>query len=161
MDDLEALLLRIIEHKVEFVVIGGFACVAHGATFFTRDVDICCPFTVENLMRLQHALHDLHPVHRMTPEKLPLALTPDNCRLMKNLYIGTDYGELDCLSFVDGVGNYAAAEKDSIETQVADGPCRILGIDALIRSKEAAGRRRDMEAAIQLRAIKERLQQDN
>ncbi|HHI68076.1 MAG TPA: nucleotidyltransferase, partial [Planctomycetes bacterium] len=40
MHDLENLLERLIEGGVEFTLIGGFAAVAHGATFLTRDLDV-------------------------------------------------------------------------------------------------------------------------
>ncbi|MGH7299842.1 MAG: hypothetical protein ACREKQ_06425 [Candidatus Rokuibacteriota bacterium] len=41
---------------MEFVLIGGFAAVAHGVTLLTQDIDICCRFAAENLLRLQAAL---------------------------------------------------------------------------------------------------------
>src|SRR5215470_5512200 len=99
MQNLSELVRRLIKGRVEFVLVGGFAAVAHGATLVTRDVDICCRFSEANLMRIQTALHDLHPVHRSRPD-LPLALTSDQCRDLKNLYLKTDLGVLDCLSQV-------------------------------------------------------------
>jgi len=159
MPNLESLLTRLIERKIEFVVIGGYAAVAHGATLMTQDIDLCCRFSVENLMRLQDALRDLRPVHRMTSAKLPLRLTPEECRQFKNLYLQTDYGQLDCLSLVLGVGDYEAVRAQSVEVQLAAGSCRVLSLNALIQSKEAMGRPRDLETALQLKAIRERVQQ--
>ena len=63
MQDLSDLTRKLIEaQKVEFVLVGGFAAVAHGVTLVTRDVDICCRFSEANLMRIQAASADLHPV---------------------------------------------------------------------------------------------------
>ena len=76
--DFETVVRRLGEHGVEFVLIGGIAAVAHGASVVTFDVDVCCSFRPENLFRLQRALADLHPVHRMTPQKLPLDITEEN-----------------------------------------------------------------------------------
>src|SRR5271165_3493594 len=90
MSKLEALLQRLIERDVEFVVIGAFASAMHGVTLTTRDVDICCPFTMRNLLKLQDAIATLHPVHRLTPKHLPLQLTSKNYRGLKNLYLETD-----------------------------------------------------------------------
>ena len=45
MQNLSELSRRLIEAQVEFVLIGGFAAVAHGGTLVTRDVDICCQFS--------------------------------------------------------------------------------------------------------------------
>jgi hypothetical protein len=69
--DLEPLLGRVIQTGVEFVVVGGFAAVAHGVSLPTQDIDVCCRFTPENLLRLQGAIADLHPVHRMVRADLP------------------------------------------------------------------------------------------
>lgn len=41
MQQLSELTRRLVEAKVEFVLIGGFAAVAHGVTLVTRDLDIC------------------------------------------------------------------------------------------------------------------------
>jgi len=155
MSDLEGLLSRLIVGRVDFVVVGGFAAVAHGSTLMTRDVDICCGFSVENLMLLQQAVADLHPVHRMTPKRLPLALTPDSCGQLQNLYLHTDLGQLDCLSCVSGVGDFEAVKAKSIAVSLPKGPCRILSLDALIQAKEAMGRERDKEVILHLKAIRE------
>jgi len=153
MPDLEGLLTRLIEYDVDFVVVGGFAAVAHGGTMLTQDIDICCDFSAENILRLQQAVADLHPVHRMTPDRLPLTLTSENCRGLKNLYLDTDYGQLDCLSSVKGLGHFAEVKKGSIRVELNAGACRILAIDALIKAKEAMGRPRDAETVLELRAI--------
>ena len=40
MQNLSELTRRLIEAQVEFVLVGGFAAVAHGVTLVTRDVDM-------------------------------------------------------------------------------------------------------------------------
>jgi hypothetical protein len=154
--DLESLLDRLIRHGVEFVVVGGFAAVAHGVTLLTQDIDICCHFTPDNLLRLQDALLDLHPVHRMPRERPPLRLVAESAAEFRNLYLETDWGQLDCLGEVLGVGGYEQVIEQSVEVQLAGGPCRILAIDALIRAKQVMGRDKDRETILQLRAIQER-----
>ena len=71
MQNLSELTRKLVEAQVEFVLIGGFAAVAHGATLVTRGVDICCRFSEGNLSCIQTALSGLHPVHRSRPD-LPL-----------------------------------------------------------------------------------------
>lgn len=137
-------------------MVGGFAAVAHGVTLLTQDIDVCCPVTADNLMRLQAALADLHPVHRMPPERPPLRLTPETATEFRNLYLETDWGQLDCLGEILGVGDYDRVLAQSLEIQLAGGPCRILTIDALVHAKEAMGRDKDRETILQLRAIQER-----
>ena len=84
------LLSRLAKAKVDFVIVGGFAGVVYGCTYVTQDIDICCDFSPPNLMRLQEALCDLHPVHRMTPGRQELKLIEGNCEYYKNLYTGSE-----------------------------------------------------------------------
>jgi|SRR6185503_4385184 len=157
MPELESLIERLIQQQVEFVIVGGFAAVAHGVTLLTQDIDICCRFDAENLLKLQTAIDDLHPVHRMTPQRLPLSLTTADCVGLQNLYLDTDYGQLDCLGIVLGIGDYNEVQKQSVIIDFAGGECRVLSIDGLIKAKEAMGRTRDKQTVLQLKAIKERL----
>ena len=157
MEKLSVLVQKLVTGGVEFVLVGGYAAVAHGASVMTRDVDICCPFSPENLSRLACVLADLHPKHRMTPQKLPLEITDELASRLKNLYLETDLGVLDCLSEVLGLGTFEHVLRESIENTIPSGKCRLLGLDALIRAKEAMGRPLDRITAVQLRAIKERL----
>lgn len=153
--NLSELTRRLVEARVEFVLIGGFAAVAHGATLVTRDVDICCRFSEANLMRIQKAFADLHPVHRSRPD-LPLALSPEQCASLKNLYLRTDLGVVDCLGEVLGIGDFESVLKESIEVELPFGGCRILSLEASIRAKEALDRDHDRIAVRQLREIQKR-----
>jgi len=152
--DDKSLLLRLARQNVQFVIIGGVCGVLHGAALVTFDLDICCEFSLENLQRIEVALKDLHPYHRLVAQKLPLELNQELASRLKNLYLQTDLGILDCLSEVSGVGNYQDVLKRSVPHKLADGEVRILDIDALIAAKEAMGRERDLATVKLLRAIK-------
>ena len=151
------MLATLAQGGVEFVLVGGYAAVAHGVTLMTQDVDICCRFTKEDLFRLQAVLAELHPRHRMTPQKLPLELTDELCARLKNLYLDTDLCMLDCLSEVKGVGGFAEVLAHSIEVASPAGKFRVLDLATLIHAKEAMDRPHDRLALTQLRAIQERL----
>src|SRR5664280_1197068 len=153
MQNLSELMHRLIASQVEFVLVGGFAAVAHGVTLVTLDVDICCRFSEANLMRIQKAFVDLHPMHRSQPD-LPLELTPEQCVSLKNLYLKTDLGVVDCLGEILGVGNFDEVLKRSIEVELPYGKCRILDIEALIRAKEAMNRDHDRITVKYLKEIK-------
>jgi hypothetical protein len=158
VQDDKALLLRLQQHNVEFVIIGGLCGIMHGVTLVTTDLDICCRFAPENLYRIQAAVKDLHPSHRLAANKLPLELTDELCSRLRNLYLQTDLGKLDCLSEVAGVGDYETVRRNSVTFKMSYGEFRILNLDAAIASKEAVGRERDLAAVRQLRAIKEKLE---
>ena len=150
---------RLIAAQVEFVLVGGFAAVAHGVTLVTRDVDICCRFSEPNLMRIQTAFADLHPVHRMRKD-LPLELTPAQCAGLKNLYLETDLGVIGCLGEVLGIGKFDEVLKNSVEIELPYGNCRIINIDALIVAKEAMNRNHDRITVHHLKAIKKQQSQN-
>ena len=158
MNNLSELLRRLIAGNVEFVLVGGFAAVAHGVTMVTRDVDVCCRFSEENLMRIQGVLADLHPVHRSRPD-MPLQLTPAQCASLKNLYLKTDLGVVDCLGEVLGVGVFDQVAQHVVEVETPSGRCRILDLDTLIAAKEAAGRDHDLITVKHLKEIKKQLSQ--
>jgi predicted nucleotidyltransferase len=152
MQNLSELTRRLIDAQVEFVLVGGFAAAAHGVTLLTRDVDICCRFSTENLMRIQTALADLHPVHRSRPD-LPLQLTPVQCEGLRNLYLKTDLGVVDCMGEVLGVGGFEEVLRHSVEVELPCGKCRIIDIETLIRAKEAMNREHDRVTVKHLKEI--------
>jgi hypothetical protein len=158
VQDDKALLLRLRQHQVEFVIIGGICATMHGVTLVTTDLDVCCRFAPENLYRIQAAVMDLHAFHRLAANRLPLELTDELCGRLKNLYLQTDWGKLDCLGEVAGVGDYETVLRHSVPFKLSYGEFRILSLDAAIASKEAVGREHDLAAVRQLRAIKERLE---
>jgi hypothetical protein len=157
MEQLTEILRRLHGAKVEFSLIGGLASRHYGVTLVTEDVDICARFTPDNLRRIESALKDFHPRHRLTANRLPLELTDRLCSELKNLYLKTDIGILDCLSEVAGIGDFDAVLASSQLMQFPFGRCYVLRIDALILAKQAVGRPHDLITVRQLRAIKEKL----
>jgi len=155
----QALLTRLKDSGLEFVVIGGVCVVFHGAPLATFDLDICCPFGEENVRRIESALADLHPFHRLTANKLPLELSRSTFGELRNLYLETDLGKLDCLNEISGVGDFEEVRKRSVVASFSYGRFRFLDLDALIASKRAAGRDRDLTAVRSLLAIRERNEQ--
>ncbi|MHC4834789.1 MAG: hypothetical protein ACYTCN_02390 [Planctomycetota bacterium] len=106
------------------------------------------------MLRLQRALADLNPIHRMTPQRLPLSLTSENNQNPNNLYLDTDLGQLDCISEVQGLGNFNQVEQMCQAIEVDQIHLKVLSRDALIQSKKAMDRPHDREAVRQLEAIK-------
>jgi len=157
MQNLAELTRRLIAGNVEFVLVGGFAAIAHGVLRSTRDVDVCCRFSEANLMRIQSALADLHPVYRPRTD-LPLELTPDLCASLKNLYLKTDLGILD-LGEVKGVGDFDEVARHSVELELPIGKCRVIDLDTLIVAKEAMDRDHDRITVKDLKEIRRRQQQ--
>ena len=155
MADLTLLIERLAKAEVEFVVVGGLAVMIYGTGIVTDDVDVCVPFTADNLQCIWTALGDLHPYHRMTPQKLPLLFTPGFEKGLRNLYLTTDHGSIDLLGEVLGVGDYAAVHAHSVPVPTSYGGYRLLSLDTLIAAKEAMNREKDRLAVRLLRGIRD------
>jgi hypothetical protein len=154
MADFVALLQRLAAGKVDFVLVGGLAASAHGCSLVTQDVDICIRLGAENLERLQKALHDLEPVHRMAREPLPFSHDAATLASFLNIYLRTGLGQLDCLGEVLAIGDFEAARQQSVEIDLGGEQIRVLSLDALIAAKSAMTRDRDRAAVEQLRRIR-------
>lgn len=156
MTNLERLVKRLIDHRVECVLVGGYAAMAHGVSLMTKDVDVCTHFSRENLEHIHAAVADLHPYHFLTPQELPFEIPPGFETRINNLYIGTSLGRVDFLGEVLGIGNYEAALAESIPIQLPIGTVRMLNRKAMIKAKSAMDRPHDKITVLQLLAIEER-----
>lgn len=150
------LLKRLLDRNVELVLIGGMAGVVHGSSLVTQDLDVCAPFDDANLQRLSDALAGLRPRHRLHPDRPALSTDVAELATFKHLYLTTRLGALDVLSVVTGLGSYEALGDRTIEIDVEGRACRVLDIDALIDSKRAIGRDKDLLAVRQLEDIRGR-----
>jgi hypothetical protein len=151
------LLKRLNIHRVQYVLVGGIACVIHGSQVVTQDVDICAPLDPKNISRLLSALRDVHPRFRTALDLRPLPEEPEKLAGFKNLYLLTDLGPLDVLSEISGVGEYAVVEKHAIQVDLEGAPCRVLDLDTLIIAKRAMNSPKDRRVLIELEAIRQRL----
>jgi len=149
-------LKHLLKHEVTFVVVGGMAGVLHGSRLVTEDLDVCAPLTQENLSRICDALRHLHPRFRMSPNRPPLPDQPAALNGFRNLYLITDMGQIDILSEIAGVGGFAETLCHAVTVELGGMSCKVLDLDALIRSKRALGRPRDLQAAVELEAIRAR-----
>lgn len=71
-----ALLRRLLTEKVEFVVVGGIAAIAHGSAAATEDVDVCVCFDLPTVEGIFRALAGTNPKSRMSPARHPLGDEP-------------------------------------------------------------------------------------
>lgn len=155
MENLTRITQRLAEFRVEFVIAEGLGTLMHGGALLTRDVDVACRMDRENLLRLFEALQDLHPVHRMAPEKRPFTRDQVERGGIKNLYLSMDWGQLDCLGEIKGLGGYEDCLTQSEAVNLDGVEVRVLTLDALITAKRAMGRPRDLHAVMELEAIRE------
>jgi predicted nucleotidyltransferase len=152
--DLRAVLAALAEQHVEFVIIGGVAMVASGSSRVTEDLDICYGRSKENLARVAAALAPFHPTLRGAPPELPFILDVQSLRSGLNFTLSTTAGDLDLLGEVPGVGTFADVSKDAVEIELFGHRVHIMSLDALEKSKRAAGRAKDLLDLAEIRELR-------
>jgi predicted nucleotidyltransferase len=158
MTDLSRLLRLFSEHKVEYIIIGGVAAVVHGSSRLTQDIDVVYERSKENLKQLVRALADEEPYLRGAPPGLPFDWSPETLQHGLNFTLQTKIGPIDILGEVTGGGGFHDLIEHTIDVDLFGVRCRCLDLPALIRTKRAAGRPRDIEAIAELEAIFEERQ---
>jgi predicted nucleotidyltransferase len=154
VQNLKALLKNLLEHEIDFVLIGGFAAVVHGSTLVTQDLDICTAITEEQIAKLREALKNLHPQHRMNPKAKHSFLDyPKDLKGVNNIYLETDLGILDILSETQPAGSFTEIKSRAAEISLYGHICRVISVDDLIKVKESMKRPKDLQAAQELKLI--------
>lgn len=152
-----ALLDALAAHKVEFVLIGGLAGIAHGSAYNTFDLDIVYERSAENLGRLAAALRDVEATLRGAPPDLPFQLDAETLRHGLNFTFATPYGSLDILGEAAGAPPYRDLRAAGNDVEVRGRTVRVASLDHLIAMKEAAGRRKDKLHATEYRMLSDEL----
>lgn len=140
---------------VNFIVVGAYAAVLQGSAQVTQDIDICYERTPENMKRLATALAPYHPGLRGAPQGLPFLLDERTLAQGMNFTFQTDFGDIDLLGELSGVGQFPDVSKEAVLLQIYGIDIRVASLDTLIRSKRAAGRVKDLNALPELEALKE------
>jgi predicted nucleotidyltransferase len=159
MIDFPKLLRLLTAHDVAFIIIGGVAAVIHGSSRLTQDLDVVYQRSSQNLTRLVQALAEQAPYLRGAPPGLPFQWSVATLRMGLNFTLETSVGPLDLLEEITGGGSYEELLDHTIEVEVFGIRCRCLDLPALIRTKRAAGRPKDLEAIAELEVIWEEQQE--
>jgi hypothetical protein len=156
--DVAALIDALDANNVRFLVIGGFAIELHDVPIPpTRDIDITPAADLRNLRRLVGALESLAAKLRVPggpPEgvALPGGMTAEWLRSMAAIALVTAAGPLDINLIPDGTRGYDDLAQGAVRMSYAGRYLLVAGIDDVIRSKEAAGREKDLMVLPALRA---------
>jgi len=156
--DVGRILSALDSHRVEFVVIGGFAIELHDvAVPPTRDVDITPATGPANLERLAGALRELGArfrVHDGPSEgmKIPGGLSAEWLANMVSVALVTDAGPIDVSLRPDGSDGYRDLAAGMVRIAHGDHLVPTAALEDVLRSKEASGRPKDIRVIPALRA---------
>jgi hypothetical protein len=143
--------------NVGFVVVGGVAATAHGSARVTDDLDVCYDRQPVSLRSLAALLAEWRAYPRGLEPGLPFAMDLQTLRAARVFTLDTLEGRLDLLDTVAGVGDYDACvvASEPVDVTIEGHGVRFRGLtlEALIRAKRAAGRRKDIDHLVELEAI--------
>ena len=149
--NLRRIFRALVEHQVDFIVVGGVCGVLHGAPMNTFDLDVVHSRSPENIDRLLAALQPLGARYRtpgkesMTPQRSHLA-SPGHQLLM------TEAGALDLLGSIGHDHVYLDLLPETKAVDVGEGlSVQLLDLPALIRIKEETAQEKDKLALMILR----------
>ncbi len=131
----EELLRLLEENKVEYVIVGGYAVSFYGYPRFTKDIDIFFKSSVENVVKIKRALVAFGFSH----ENLPDSIFYEQGNIIQ---FGIEPMRVDILNEIDGVG-IDEALSHSVRGKYGIIEINFIGINELIKNKEASGRDQD------------------
>lgn len=141
------MLTTLLQHGVEFLIVGGYAVILHGYVRTTGDLDIWVKPTNENKMRLLKVFSEL----QFDPESIEAVKNMD----FKNVvvfHIGDEPDRIDFLSHISGVDFTKAQDRhESISYKNFIIP--YIHLDDLIVSKLLANRLQDLADVEELKKI--------
>jgi hypothetical protein len=158
--DAERIVATLQSHEVKFVVVGGFAVELWDvAVQPTVDVDVTPEMSLENLTRLVDALNELEAVLRVGGDKVevPGGLTAELIEQMSVLNLTTIAGPLDLTVVPSGTDGYTDLVRNATKLPYQNVMVPVASLQDVARSKEAAGRPKDLKTVPAIRAHIERL----
>jgi predicted nucleotidyltransferase len=146
--DYEEFIAALNGHGVKYLIVGTHAVAFHARPRATKDLDILLEPTPANARRALLALRDFfggadlgYTVEDLTDPRWIIQL-------------GIAPVRIDLLSAVPGCPNFAVAWKKRVEARFGSIKAYYIGLEELIRVKEATGRAQDRADALVLRRAK-------
>ena len=122
-------------HRVDYLVVGGYALAAHGHPRYTGDIDFWLDRGSDNIQRLLAALHAFGFGS--------LALKPDDFAPDTVIQLGQPPRRIDLLMGIDGVAFEDCFKRREVIS--VDGlPLNFIGLDDFKANKRATGRLKDL-----------------
>jgi hypothetical protein len=140
------LIERLLEARVEFVVVGGFAVIAHGYVRATKDLDIVPAPSIENYRRLAALLRELDAEQIGVDANLLPNQPTDPAGLAEggSFQLTTALGRLDILQESDAIPPYERLATSCDRAQFRGHEVLVCSLPELMRMKRHAGRPQDI-----------------
>lgn len=146
------LLRALVGSRVEFIVVGGVAAVLEGAPISTFDLDVVYAIGEENLKRLTKALDGLGAIY-LDPGGRQIVPTLDRLRGGGQHLLRTNHGRLDVMGSIGNERGFDDLLPESTARSIHGLTVNVLTLEAVIATKEDAGREKDRAVLGLLRQI--------
>jgi hypothetical protein len=134
--DFRDLLASFNAHRVEYVVVGGYALAFHGAPRFTGDLDILVESSSENARRIMRALDEFGFTSAgITSQDFEAA--------DRVVQLGVPPVRVDIMTSISGV-SWEEVNAGKSTGEYGDLTVSFIGRAQFIRNKKATGRKRDL-----------------
>jgi predicted nucleotidyltransferase len=130
------LLQSLNEHKVKYLIIGGYAVIKYTEPRYTKDLDIWVEISKQNARNILKALNKFGaPIDNLSEQDL---LQPGL------IYIfGLPPARIDLLNKVSG-STFQTAWKNKVKSKIKNVIANFVGVETLIKLKKASGRPQDL-----------------
>jgi hypothetical protein len=127
---------RLLEHRVEFVIVGAHALAFHGTPRFTGDLDIYVRPTPDNGRRVVDAIVAFGlPSDQLTPESV---IDPHTV-----VEMGVPPVQIHLMSAIDGV-TWDEVQRGAVAGRLGTHAVSFIGRTEFLRNKRAAARPKDL-----------------
>jgi len=135
--DFKEFIALLNEHKVEYLIVGGYAVVVYGYHRFTGDLDVWLKPTHENAQKLLCVLHD-YGFGRLNLNE------NDFCQKNNIIQLGYEPLRIDILTSIEGM-DFDKCYKRRTSKKADKIKINFIGLDDLRKNKKLVGRDRDIE----------------
>ncbi len=151
--DFEDFIVLLNQHGVDYMVVGGYALAFHGKPRHTGDLDIWIDMSNENAEKMIQVI-----------DKFGMAsLGMERSDFLKEggiAQIGYPPLRIDILNEIDGLG-FKEAYPNKLIIDVEGLPVNYIGLNDLIKNKQASGRKQDISDVNELNKLTKKKQPDN
>ena len=137
--EFKELLKLFTEHKVDFVVVGGYALAFHGHPRMTGDIDLLVGIELENSKRILKALKDFGFGSVGLKES-------DFTQTGQIVQLGYPPKRIDIMTSIDGV-SWEQIKKNAVHSCLEGLSIDFISLDDFLENKRATGRPKDIADA--------------
>ena len=133
--DFRDLFAALNDARAEFLVVGGYALAVHGHPRFTKDLEVWVRANADNAQKVWSALDAFGaPMSSLTLQDLSAPGIVFQMGLPPN--------RIDVLTGIDGV-DFQSAWDHKLSSNYGDQAVMVIGLEDLIKNKQATGRPQD------------------